>query len=112
MDIPAFMKRLEVEREDQWKEWIHKIPFIQFPKGWQVQIIPPFGGAMARFRVRKVGFATGYISVYLDVYDQLGFMGQPYWEVYPVNGDTERCYMEDTQKLIKIITKALKESIL
>ena len=108
INIPTFIKRLEVEQEDKWQEWIDKIPFIQFPKGWQVQIIPPFGGAMARFRVKK---GEDYISVYLDVYDQLGFVGQPYWEVYPVNGNTERCYMEDTQGLIKIITKALKESI-
>jgi hypothetical protein len=105
-DISNFIKRVEIEREDQWIEWIDKIPLIQFPEGWQIQIIPPFSGAMARFRVKK---GEDCISVYLDVYDQLGFMGQPYWEVYPVEGDTERCYMGDTQGLIKIITKALKK---
>ncbi len=100
-------KRLEVELEEKWVECAEKIPYIPFPRGWQVQVIPPFGGAIARFRVKK---KKGWVSVYLDVYGRLGYMNGPYWEVYPVDGDVGRCYMDEIPKLLEIISKALRQA--
>ena len=100
------IKRLEVEQAEKWLEWLDKIPPIRFPRGWQVQVIPPFHGAAVRFRVKK---GEKYISVYLDTYNRLGYMDGPYWEVYPVDGDVERCYMNEVEELVKIISKALRQ---
>ena len=88
-------------------DWIDKIPFINFPSEWQVQPIPNFGWAMARFRVRKW---EKTISIYLDCYDVLWIMWKAYWEVYPaLNCDTERCDMDDIDTLLDIIQKSLDE---
>ena len=43
--------RYKIEKAQDWRGWIAKIPAIQFDPGWQVQVIPPFSGALARFRV-------------------------------------------------------------
>lgn len=88
----------------EWRKWVNQIPFIEFPAGWRVQVIPPFTGAVARFRVLLPESGDGdYISIYLDCYEELGFFGEPYWEVYPYQGDTGRCRMADTAKLIEMI---------
>lgn len=77
------------------------MPFINFPSDWLIQIIPPFGGAMVRFRVilpdgrRK--------SVYADFYDNLGYYGSPYWEIYPVDDDIARCPIEAVAELLIMI---------
>lgn len=92
----------EMEKEFEWRAWSQKIPFIPFPKGWEVQIIPPFCAAIVRFRVntpKRKG-----ISVYLDGYEQLGHFGEPHWEVYPdVEGNNSRFAMNDIDGLLKCI---------
>jgi hypothetical protein len=102
-----FMNRLVVEQNEKWTEWIDKIPFITFPSEWKVQIIPPYAGAMVRFKVKKG--SNDFISIYLDCYENLGYFGAPYWEVYPYDGDTYRIEMANTKKLIRIISEALKQ---
>jgi hypothetical protein len=87
-------------------KWLREIPYIRFPNDWEVQISPPFSGAVVRFRVRN---GNADISVYLDCYDILGFMQAPYWEIYPYKGDTFRCMMNETDKLIRAIGKAIKD---
>jgi hypothetical protein len=87
--------------------WCDKIPFIPFKPGWLVKIIPPFAGAVARFLVSTNG--REYTSVYLDCYSQLGGWDIPYWEVYPYDGDTFRCEMNETDKLIEAIEISLNE---
>lgn len=101
------MKRFEVEQAEDWRGWIDKIPSLDFPQGWHVKIIPPFTGAMVRFQVTTD--QGGWTSVYLDCLDKLGYMGQPYWEVYPHEGDTYRCLMSEVDDLIKAIGESLKE---
>ena len=86
-------------------KWQKEIPYIQFPADWQVQISPPFAGAVVRFRVKK---DKAEVSIYLDCYDRLGCYGEPYWEVYPHEGDVYRCDMSDTESLLN----AIKHSIL
>ncbi len=105
----AQVKFYEVERDFKWQEWMKKIPVIQFPSSWKVQIIPPFGAAMIRFRV--VIDDESYVSVYLDCYGTLGGMsGHPYWEIYPAaDGDTERFKMDDIEGLLESIKKSLKK---
>ena len=85
-------------------KWQKEIPYIEFPTDWKIQISPPFAGAVVRFRVKK---DKAEVSIYLDCYDKLGYYGEPYWEVYPHNGDVYRCDMADTESLLN----AIKESI-
>ena len=83
---------------------IRTIPSINFPSHWQVQIIPPFRGATVRFMVNDI------VSVYLDRFDNLGFMGEPYWEIYPgINEDPERFLMNDVEGLLEAIELAISE---
>ncbi len=96
-----YMERFKIEEQDQWRESIEKIPFLKFPADWQVQVIPPFAGAMARFRVRLPSGKEK--SVYLDFYDRLGYCGFPYWEVYPYDGDVGRCAINETEELLRVI---------
>lgn len=90
----------------EWREWCQKIPFIKFKPEWEVKVIPPFGGAIARFVVKHPQVKQT-ISIYLDCYDELGYFGEPYWEMYPrtFDGceDIYRVKMEDTGTLIKQI---------
>jgi len=60
--------------------------------------LPPFGGAMLRFRVSTTWNPSG-LSIYLDTCGALGYENEPYWEVYPVNGDTLRLPFEKIVEL-------------
>ncbi len=92
------------EKEFEWRKWIKDIPFIQWPSDWKVKAVPPFAGAVIRYLVQT---PKGEASVYLDCYDQLGCMGEPYWEVYPVEDDVERCLMNETDKLLEILSRVI-----
>lgn len=89
--------------------WCSKIPFIPFKSGWLVKVIPPFAGAVARFLVSKTKDSNTYTSVYLDCYSQLGCWNAPYWEVYPYDGDTFRCNMNEVDRLVEAIEVSLNE---
>jgi len=86
--------------------WGQKLPFLSFPVDWEVKIIPPFNGALARFLVRKKG-TDKIVSVYFDAYNRLGVYSGPYWEVYPVNGYEERCSYDNPERLLELIEKGL-----
>lgn len=95
----------EVRRECQ-----PKIPPIPVRTGWLVRITPPGFGAVARFRVSHVENPTADISVYLDWYDRLGCMGEPYWEAYRGSGtEPERFLLTEAEKLAETIDGWLKE---
>ena len=98
------MDRYILEKDEDWRGMVSAIPFIQFDDGWQIQVIPPFGGAMARFRVLCNGKT---VSVYLDCHERLGIYGEPYWEVYPYQGDVGRCAMADTAQLLTMIRHSI-----
>lgn len=91
----------------EWKKWRDEIPFISFPSNWKIKIVPPIAGAIVRFHVTKE-VLSDRISVYLDCYDMLGHMEEPYWEIYP---DKEygcsRYGMYDISGLLKGIEESL-----
>lgn len=89
------------ERAREWGKWVKRIPFFEPKAGWKIAVIPPFGGAVARFRVELPDGRSK--SVYLDCYDELGCYGEPYWEVYPVGDDVGRCPMDEVELLIQLI---------
>lgn len=93
-----YFPRLDVENNERWKEWIDHIPYIKFPADWKVQIVPPFRGALIRFRVKH---SSDYvISVFLDVYDRLGYEDGPYWEVYPYQYGFARFPLTDVEGML------------
>ena len=105
--VDLMMERLMIENKQKWREEMKDMPFIQFPASWKVQVIPPFGDAVVRFRVQ---LPSGRIkSIYLDSRNSLGFWWddahgpRAYWEVYPVQGDTARCEKENIKELLEFI---------
>ena len=99
------LARVQTEVAYGYNKWIHLIPPLHFKQEWSVRIIPPFCGAIARF---WIDYNDRHISCYLDCYDELGFYGEPYWEIYPYQDDVWRCGMMETEKLIEKITEALE----
>jgi len=110
---------------EEFQEWADQIPFIQFPSHWQVQVIPTFLGAQARFLVKtETSRENEAVSVYLDCYGRLGHFqdNTPYWEVYAcLDKNTEisvseesdkcgpfRCGMNSIHELKDLIEQALK----
>lgn len=105
--IAMNIQRITLEDEQKWMDEIDKIPYLQFPPDWQIQMIPPFGDAVVRFRVKLP--SGNKKSVYLDSRSSLGCCwgddGEPvpYWEVYPHQNDVGRCDRSDTATLLMMI---------
>ena len=102
------MDRLELthnyDRVMEVGKWMEEIPYLKFKSTWEVQVIPPFGGATVRFRIKK---GKAAISVYLDCYNRHGVEPTPYWEVW--NGNEEfRCRIDESEKLMSYITLSLE----
>lgn len=101
-DMELTLTRYKVEDAQKWREEVLSLPFISFPAGWQVQIIPPFADAVVRFRVKLPSGADK--SIYLDKRNSLGYwQGEGYWEVYPYRGDVGRCDIRDIPELLRMI---------
>lgn len=90
---------------NEYQKWAKLIPAINFPSDWKIQVIPPFGGAIVRFTAHREN-SKNTVSVYLDCYDRLGCVGEPYWEIYPYQGDTYRCPMNEVEELLEAIDYA------
>lgn len=106
MKVDEVMERYQIENKQKWREEIVTMPWIQFPADWKIQIIPPFGDAVVRFRVTLPSGAVR--SVYLDARCSLGAVLDengpiPYWEVYPHQGDVGRCDKENVAELLAMI---------
>lgn len=94
-------------RERAFREWQNRMPFLKFDSAWEVSVVPPFMGAIARFMVRS---DKNQVSIYFDAYDALGCMGQPYWELYPNSeGDTERFYLGEEVQMMAMIRELLSK---
>jgi len=97
-----------VETEMDSRRWMYEVPYLRFPVSWAVQVIPPFGGAVARFCVRNRSGRV--VSVFLDCYEKLGFFGGPYWEIFPsADGEPERFAMEDVAGLMVGLRRSLRK---
>jgi hypothetical protein len=105
MDIDKYMIPINYDNHMESQKWTKEIPYIKFPDDWKIKITPPFSGAVIRFQVKKDDF---WVSVYLDCYDRLGYMEQPYWEIYPHNEDAFRCYMNETDELLRAIEESFE----
>lgn len=91
------------ESLQECKKWMKEIPALHFEKEWNVKIIPPFGGAVIRFWIDYNG---KHVSVYFDAYDELGCVGEPYFEFY----DGEECYryyMNESEEMMEDIKNFL-----
>lgn len=106
MDMELEMRRLAIESQEKWREICKETPPLNFKNEWNVKIIPPFGGALARFNVDYKG---NHVSVYLDWYGRLGCVDEPYWELYPWEDDVKRYYLTETEELLKDIETALED---
>ena len=95
----------DYDRRMETRERAREIPWLSFPDDWQIKIIPPFGGATIRFRVKR---GDKEVSVYLDFDDHLGSVGKPYWEIYPYADDTRRYNLDDTDGLLSGILAVLE----
>ncbi len=95
----------------EYRRWVKEIPALQFPPDMLVRIIPPFSGAVVRFLVSYKDHPNTQVSVYLDCYDLLGAVGEPYWEVYPYQDDVMRVPMMEADKLMTAIKCSLNEQV-
>lgn len=97
--------RARADQIYEYRDWSKRIPPLHFKYEWNVKIIPPFSGAIARFFIE---YNERHISCYLNCYDELGCYGEPYWEIYPYQDDVWRCGMMETEELMKKIEEVLE----
>lgn len=101
--------RHAIEEIYEWEKWQEEIPYLNFKPEWKVKVVPPFRGAIARF---YVDYNDNFVSIYLDCYNELGYVGQPYWEIYPnYQNENERFYINETDELLEAIDKSLMERV-
>jgi hypothetical protein len=101
-----------VEDAIESDKWMVELPYVPMKSDWLVKPTANFAGSTARFRVTtKARGHKGSVSIYFDAYDRLGVCDGPYWEVYPVNGDTERFLLGEEDELVDAIERAFKEAI-
>lgn len=104
------MEHWDYDKKMECRKWAQEIPYLKFPSEWMVKIIPPFGGASARFMV-KLGEKE--VSIYLDCYSNLGNIGgDPYWEIYPnIEDDNERFLLGEENLMMVAISLALLKDL-
>lgn len=106
MDESYSMIRAEAALGERFREWWGKIPRVNFDPSWDVRAQPPFGGAMIRYSVEHKG---AHVSIYMDAYDRLGCVGEPYWEIHPDRDgtDCERFLLNETDDLVAGIAASI-----
>jgi len=105
-DFELEMQRGIIEGKEKWRELSQQIPPLHFKEEWDVKIIPPFAGAVARFNIT---YKDKFVSVYLDWYERLGWFGSPYYELYD-GEDTIRYALNQTNEMMDDIDKILNGS--
>jgi len=100
-------KRFDVELEENWTNFYNAMDYIELEQGFSFRVTPPIGGALMRFSIFHKESEREF-SVYFDAHNQLGRMDVPYFEVYPVQGDTFRS--TDIKEIMKAIYIDTKDS--
>lgn len=90
-----------IAKSFEWRKWMKEIPYLSFPEHWEVKAIPPFSVGIIRYNIRLKENHDKWASVYLDCYDMAGFVGEPYWEIYPYDDDCMQYLMNETDGLLK-----------
>ncbi|WP_435018443.1 hypothetical protein TA3x_000417 [Tundrisphaera sp. TA3] len=90
---------------------VDELPWLTLPPGYSFKVTFPFSGAAARFRVCRTDQPERIISVYLDTRDVLGYVGQPYWEAYPIAGETARFLLAESEELVAAIVGELEGDV-
>lgn len=97
------------EKIQEHRKWRKELPMFNFDKEWNVQIIPPFGGAIIRFYIEH---NEKWVSVYFDAYSVLGYKvdenGEPvpYFEYYDGN-DIYRYDLNESKQMMADIREYL-----
>lgn len=107
----SHLKKLatEVEKAFEYCFWTVKVPWLRFPPYMEVAAIPPYSGAVVRFLVRHRDKPDAIVLVYLDCYDVLGDVGEPYWLVSSCfENDGAVVPMEDGAELVRVIDEKLR----
>ena len=110
-DIPDYVLRIGTLRMvldeiDGTLDIMKIIPTLNFKEEWNVQVLPNFSGSFANFRVNS------NISVYLDVYNRLGYGNGPYWEVMDMRSmEVYRFSINDTDRMMAWIDFLLQNQI-
>jgi hypothetical protein len=99
-EVPDIIERMALERAEKWDEWWRRMPPLKFKEEWGVKIAPPSVGAMVRF---VVSYKEASVSVYFDVFNRLGYMSGPYWEIWPYEEDTARFMFGEEDNMMKAI---------
>lgn len=97
---------LEARRLNQ--EFGDQINFLEIPENLLVKAIPAFGGAVIRYLFTDKLTKSKNVSVYFDCEDRLGYMGQPYYEIYLCN-EPERFLVGQEKEMIEAVERLLKE---
>ncbi len=91
------------------KKWL--TPELGFPSDCIVQFTPTTL-AQTRFMIWKKSKPDNKISVYLDCFDALGPVGEPYWEIYGLehpDGGPWRFLLQEGERLMNKINELLGE---
>ena len=108
-NIDTSMLISRCEQIQEYRKWCKELPTFNFDKEWNVQIIPPFGGAIIRFCIEHNGKK---VSVYFDAYAELGYMVDendepiPYFEYYD-GTDIYRYYLNESNQMMADIREYL-----
>ena len=106
----SISRRASVEAGEKWLDIIEEIPFLKFPDNCEIQIIPPYLGTVARFKVKR---NDNIVSVALDYYDKLGHEGKPYYWIQFVNSrgtmlkEPLKFFLDEIDDMMKAIDELL-----
>jgi hypothetical protein len=100
-------QRSDVEYFEEWRGAYDVIPKLKLKPEWEIKVIPPFGGAMARFIIYS---GKANVSIYADFFNALGAYPGKYWEIYPNSeGDIERFGLDSVDHLLEAISNSLND---
>ena len=107
MNISRLSTYTEVDSKLSEAEVHYTLPSL--PEWIETRVIYPFGMAVARITFTDKRNPNNGVSTYLDAFDQLGSMGQPYFELYPaVDGGTERFLVSEEPQLYERVIASLE----